>query len=217
MLTETIPAGLLLICLVLFFPINLHNVLVVHQASSAVRSYSEVSRPSSVALGLDVLGTTTHFFEASLYPILVLTNAMSKLSILKFSFPKTGNVCLLNLGLLLTAVGSLLVFWRVNTRANYATSWETREKHKLATCGPHWGLRQPFYPTCFLTFIELLATLPSWLTLMLLVSIPRYLSVSIQKDKLLEKRFGHKYPEYRRRADRSLLNLRTRRGEKQNG
>jgi protein-S-isoprenylcysteine O-methyltransferase Ste14 len=214
MLTETVAASFLLICVAFFFSINLHNILVFHRSSSPLRSYVEVDRPSSVASGSAVLGTTVYFVEASFYPLLVLTNSISTLSVFEFSFPKTATVCLLALGLLLTAAGYSIFLWRVTVRGKYATSWKMRENHKLVTCGPYRYVCHPSYLAYLMMFIGLFATWPSWLTLIPLVSIPGYLSVSIQEEKLLERRFGQQYLEHRRRTGCFLPNLKRHR-EKQ--
>jgi protein-S-isoprenylcysteine O-methyltransferase Ste14 len=215
MITETIAASFLLVCPAFFFSINLHNTLVVHRSSCSVRSYAEVDRPSGVAPGSAVLGTTAYFLKASFYPILVLTNSTSGLSVFNFGFPNTPMVCLLTLGLLLTAGGYSLFLWSTTSRGKYATSWEMRENHKLVTCGPYRYVRHPSYFANFIMFIGLFAIWPSWLTLIPLVCIPGYLLVSIQEEKLLERRFDQQYLEYRRRTGRFLPNIKRHRGKEE--
>lgn len=93
MVMETAAASFVLVCLGFFFSINLHNVLVVHRSSRAVRSYAEVDGPSGLALASAIPGTRADFVQAISYPILVLTSPISTLSAFDFRFSNTAHVC----------------------------------------------------------------------------------------------------------------------------
>jgi protein-S-isoprenylcysteine O-methyltransferase Ste14 len=202
MITETIAAGFLLICLGLFFSINLYNFLAVHRSSRGVRSYAEVDRSSSAASGLAVLGTTAYFAEASFYPLLVSTNSISTLSIFNVNFPNTDTTCLLTSGLLLTAGGYSPLLWSITARCKYAPFLEMQENRKRVTCGPYRHVCHLSYLAHLMIFIGLFATWPGWLTLIPLSSIPGHFSVNIKEDKLIERRFGQQYLEYRTKTRR---------------
>jgi protein-S-isoprenylcysteine O-methyltransferase Ste14 len=207
MLMETIIASFLLICLGLFFAVNLHNILVTHRTEDAVTPHAEIDRPSGISVSMATLGTLVYFIEAILHPLLVLANLVSLLSPFAFGLQPTFTPYARILGLLLTTFGYFLFLWSVVARGQYATSWAMRDKHKLVTLGPYRYVRHPSYLAYFSMFIGLLAIWPSWLTLIPLIAIPGYFRVTFQEEKLLEQRFGREYMKYQKKTGRFIPKL----------
>ena len=56
----------------------------------------------------------------------------------------------------------------------------------------------------FLMFIGFLLTWPNILTIVPLVAIPGYLSLTSREEEMLIARFGNKYVEYKKRVGRYL-------------
>lgn len=210
MLMETIIASFLLICLGLFFAVNLHNILVTHRTEDEVTPHAEIDRPSGITVSMAALGTLVYFIETILHPLLVLANSISLLSPFVFGLQPTFIPYAQISGLLLTTFGYSLFLWSVVARGQYATSWAMRHKHKLVTLGPYRYVRHPSYLAYFFMFIGLLAIWPSWLTLIPLVAIPGYFRVTFQEDKLLEQRFGREYLKYQKKTGRFIPKFRQR-------
>jgi protein-S-isoprenylcysteine O-methyltransferase Ste14 len=216
MLIETVAACLVLIFLVLFSSINLHNILVIHKPGGATRSHAEIDRPSGVIVGLAALGTVVYFCEATLYSIITLINSVTSMSLFTFILPNTLILWMQIIGLILTSSGFFLSSWSVIARGKYATSWKMGDNHKLVTRGPYRYIRHPSYLAYFAMFIGLFAIWPGWLTLIPLTAIPGYVRVTAQEEKLLETRFGQQYSEYRSRTGPFAPKLKTRRDQKRN-
>jgi protein-S-isoprenylcysteine O-methyltransferase Ste14 len=217
MLMETIIACYLLICLVLFSSINLHNILVFHRTDDNVKPHKEIDEPSGFVAGVAALGTFAYFLEALLYPSLVLADFPFSLSVFNLSLPTTFAIPSQVMGLFLTAIGYSLFLWSVIVRGRYATSWAMRDNHKLVTWGPYRYVRHPSYLAYFLMFTGLIAIWPSWLTLIPLVAVPSYFRVTLEEERLLEQRFGSQYLNYQKKTRRFIprLRQRTRTQEKQ--
>lgn len=207
---ETIIASFLLICLGLFFAVNLHNILVTHRTEDEVTPHAEIDRPSGITVSMAALGTLVYFIETILHPLLVLANSISLLSPFVFGLQPTFIPYAQISGLLLTTFGYSLFLWSVVARGQHATSWAMRHKHKLVTLGPYRYVRHPSYLAYFFMFIGLLAIWPSWLTLIPLVAIPGYFRVTFQEDKLLEQRFGREYLKYQEKTGRFIPKFRQR-------
>lgn len=213
---ETVAACFLPICLGLFFSINMYNILVFHRPTGDMKAHAEVDHPSGMIVGLAAFGTIIYFAEAAFYPVLVLANLVPSLSVFTFMFSSTLMLHAQILGLLLTAIGYFLFSWSIIARGRYATSWEMRDNHKLVTWGPYRYVRHPSYLAYFAMFTGLFAIWPSWLTLVPLVAIPSYFSVTLQEERLLEQRFGCEYLEYQRNTGRFIPKLKTHSREEQN-
>jgi protein-S-isoprenylcysteine O-methyltransferase Ste14 len=217
MLMETIIACFLLACLTVFFSINLHNILVFHRSVDKTSPDSEADYPSGIIVDLAALGTIVYFVEATFYPLFVLANSVSLLSVFTLVAPGLLTPYGQVLGLVLTAFGYFLFLWSVITRGKYATSWTMRENHVLVTWGPYRHVRHPSYLAYFLMFIGLLLVWPSWLSLIPLVAIPAYFSVTFQEEKLLERRFGEEYSEYQSKTGRFVPGLKVHDEKVRNG
>jgi protein-S-isoprenylcysteine O-methyltransferase Ste14 len=209
MLMETVMACFLLVCLIVFFSINLHNVLVVHKHADKTTPHAEVDHPSGLIFDLAALGTIVYFVEAASYTLLILTNSVSVLTVAGFTFSDMFALYAQILGLLLTALGYFLFLWSVVARGKYATSWTMRENHRLVTWGPYRLVRHPSYLAYFAMFIGFLFAWPSWLSLIPLIAIPGYFQVTFQEERLLERRFGEEYLKYQRKTGRFIPRIKT--------
>jgi protein-S-isoprenylcysteine O-methyltransferase Ste14 len=209
MIMETAMACFLLACLIVFFSINLHNVLIVHKHTDKTTSHAEVEHPSGLIFDLVALGTIVYFVEAASYPILILTSSISVLRVAGFTVSDTFAFYAQILGLLLTALGYFLFLWSVVARGKYATSWAMRENHSLVTWGPYRLVRHPSYLAYFAMFIGFLFAWPSWLSLIPLIAIPGYFQVTFQEERLLELRFGEEYLKYQRKTGRFIPRIKT--------
>jgi len=207
MLTETIVAVFLLICIGCFFSVALYNIFRVHRLKSRVKAYAEVKRPSDFVVGFAALGTFAYFLEVLLYLFLVFTGLYSVLSTLSFHFNFPFILHLQLLGLVLTATGYFIFIWSVIVRGKYAVSWEMPENHMLVTQGPYRYVRHPSYLGYFLMFFGLFFLWPNLFTLFPLVAIPGYFRISFEEEKLLVQRFGDAYIEYQKKTGRFIPKL----------
>jgi protein-S-isoprenylcysteine O-methyltransferase Ste14 len=215
MFMETVTACFLLTCLVIFFSINLHNVLVVHKHSEEKPPRAEVSHPSGLIFDVAALGTVVYFFEVAAYPFLILTSSVSVLSAVTFIIPDGLAFYAQIFGLFLTASGYFLFLWSVVARGKYASSWAMRENHRLVTWGPYRLVRHPSYLAYFVMFIGLLFIWPTWLSLIPLIAIPGYFQITLQEERLLERRFGEEYLKYQRKTGRFIPRIKTQTKEEQ--
>jgi len=83
MLTETIIAAFLLICVGCFFSVVLHNILRVHKLTRQVKTYAEVERPSDFVVGVSALGTFAYFLEVLLYLLIHFSSPSAQSSIIR--------------------------------------------------------------------------------------------------------------------------------------
>jgi protein-S-isoprenylcysteine O-methyltransferase Ste14 len=209
MLTETIIAILLLICLACFSSINLHNILIVHKRrEDNVSSYAEVERPSGFVAGIAALGTLIYFLETLIYSFLVFLGSFSVLYAYPFFFQLPFTLYMQILGLILTLSGYSLFIWSVIARNVYAVSWEMPGNQKLVTWGPYSYVRHPSYLGYFLVFFGLFFIWPGLFTLLPLAAIPGYYNITFEEEKLLMQRFGDEYLRYQKRAGRFIPKLR---------
>ncbi|HXX88551.1 MAG TPA: isoprenylcysteine carboxylmethyltransferase family protein [Candidatus Acidoferrum sp.] len=209
MLMETVTACFLLICLIVFFSMNLHNVLVVHEHSDKKPQQAEVDRPSGLIFNAVALGTVVYFFEAVSYSLLILTSSISVMSVVAFTVSDGLAFHAQIFGMLLTAFGYFLFLWSVATRGKYASSWAMRENHRLVTWGPYRLVRHPSYLAYFAMFIGFLFIWPTWLSLIPLIAIPAYYQVTLQEERLLERRFGEEYLKYQQKTGRFIPRIKT--------
>jgi len=207
MLIETTIAIILLICLVCFSTVNLHNILIVHKRRSTAKVYAEVEHPSSLFVSLGAIGTFVYFLEILIYMFLAFTDNLFVLyaPIHYFQLPFAFYMQLL--GIILTFLGYFFSIWSVIARGKYATSWEMPENHKLITWGPYHYVRHPSYLGYFLMFFGLFFLWPTLFTLAPMVAIPGYYRVAIKEEKLLLQRFGNEYAEYQKKTGRFIIKL----------
>ncbi|NWF87431.1 isoprenylcysteine carboxylmethyltransferase family protein [Candidatus Bathyarchaeota archaeon] len=204
MLVEFIVATVLLVCLVCFFLVNLHNILVVHKRRSHAKVSAEVEHPSGFIVNIAGFGTFVYFFEALVYLFLVF----SGLIFLLYDAPLFFGLLLVPytqvLGLMSTIIGYFLFIWSVIARGQYATSWGMPENQKLVTWGPYKYVRHPSYLGYFLMFFGLLLIWSNLFTLIPLSAIPGYLRVVVKEEKLLVQRFGDEYLDYQKKTGRFI-------------
>ena len=215
MFMETVTVCFLLTCLIVFFSMNLYNVLVVHEYSDKKPPRAEVDRPSGLIFNTAALGTVVYFFEVFSYSLLVLTSSVSVLSVVAFTVSDGLAFYAQIFGMLLTAFGHFLFLWSVAARRKYASSWAMRENHRLVTWGPYRLVRHPSYLAFFAMFIGFLFIWPTWLSLIPLIAIPGYYQVTLQEERLLERRFGEEYLKYQKKTGRFIPRIKTHAEEKQ--
>ena len=204
MLTETVVATFLLVCLGCFFSVNLHNILKVHKRRNGVKTFAEVERPLGFIVGLAAVGTIVYFLEALSYPFLVFTGLISMLCVFPFHFQVPFMFHMQILGLVLTSVGYFLFTWSVVVRGRYAVSWEMPEDQRLVTWGPYRYVRHPSYLGYFLMFFGLFFLWSNLFTLFPLVAIPGYFRVTFEEERLLVERFGDEYVQYQKKTGRFI-------------
>lgn len=202
MLSESLIASFLTICLACFCSVNLHNILITHKRREKGESYAEIEGPSGFIVSTAALGTLLYFLGVCLYVFVTFSSVVPSPNGLPLTIQLPFTVYLQVLGLATIGVGYSLFIWSVIARGRYASSWEMRANHKLVTWGPYRYVRHPSYLGYFLMFLGFLALWPSLFTLMPLVAIPGYVKVTAREERLLEQRFGNEYKEYQRRTGR---------------
>jgi len=207
MLPETIVAFILLVCLLCFAIVNLHNILIVHRSKRNIRVYAEKEHPSGLIVYAAGVGTLVYFLGVSVYLFLVFAGliSLSYTSIFYVQFPLM--VYMQFLGLALTAVGYGVFIWSIVARGTYAVSWKMPEDQKLVTWGPYKRVRHPSYLGYFLMFFGLFFLWTNPLTFFPLLAIPGYFRVTSQEEKLLIQRFGEEYLEYQKTTGRFIPRL----------
>jgi protein-S-isoprenylcysteine O-methyltransferase Ste14 len=202
MLSEIILALFILVCLIVFFILNLINFI--KTKDRRLKAYAEIERPSGIAFELTVLGTFFFFLESFIYSFLVFTEHISliNLPLLKIQFEHDSYIQFL--GIILTFFGYFIFLWSVFARGRYATAWEMPENHKLVTWGPYRYVRHPSYLAYFLMFFGLFFMLLNFLALLPLIAIPGYIKITEYEEKLLIKRFGEKYIEYQKKTGKFI-------------
>ena len=208
MLNETVIAFFLLICLVCFSLVNLHNILRTHKRTSARKASAEVARPSGFIVGVAALGTFAYALEVLFYEFLVFSGNNSVLSSLPVQFQFLSLFFLQLAGLVLSFTGYFLFVWSVIARGRYSVSWEMPEDQKLVTWGPYRYVRHPSYLGYFLMFIGFFFLWPSVFALFPLLAIPGYYKITFEEEKLLAKRFGDAFAEYQKKTRRLIPKIR---------
>jgi hypothetical protein len=85
MLTETVAAVFLSVCVGCFFSVNLYNILK-FKTKSGVKVHAEVQHLPMFSVSLAAVGTAAYFLEVFLYIILVFTQLISTLRGFPFYF-----------------------------------------------------------------------------------------------------------------------------------
>ena len=196
MLSEIMVASFLLVCLVCFLSVNLHNILKSRRHRGHAKAHAEVSRPAGVILAMAGVGTLLYFATVLAYLVLVYSGALTWLD--RVRFPLTPYVQVP--GLVLTAVGYGIFIWSVLARGKYAVSWAMPEDQRLVNWGPYAYVRHPSYLAYFLMFTGLFLLWPGIITILPLVAVPGYIRATSEEEKLLLKRFGADYAEYQRKT-----------------
>ncbi|MGC8999053.1 MAG: hypothetical protein ACP5JW_06655 [Candidatus Bathyarchaeia archaeon] len=73
MLPETLVAGFLAACLIIFYGVNLYNIKKHRKLKEGLKYKAEVESPKCLLSVLAALGTFALFIESALYIVLVLT------------------------------------------------------------------------------------------------------------------------------------------------
>ena len=207
MLAETAVAFFLLVCLVAFFAVNLHNISRARVRGQAAGARAGSIRPSSLFVGLAMIGTLFYFLAAFSYLFLAFSGSTPALCRFSCYLPAP-TVHMQIPGLILTAAGYGLFIWSVVSRGRYAVSWQMPETQKLVTWGPYRYVRHPSYLGYFLMFLGLFFLWPHVLTMLSWVAILGYVRASFDEEKLLVQHFGDEYEEYRTKVGRFIPRLR---------
>jgi len=202
MLADFFIALVLLVCFVCFASVNLHNILVTHKRTNRVKSVAEVERPVGLVVGVAANGTVVYFVEALLYQMIVFSGNDFVLSDLPLQLPS--NAYLQLVGVALTLIGYFLFIWSVRARGRYSVSWAMPEDQKLVTWGPYRYVRHPSYLGYFLMFLGFFLMWSNLLALFPLFAVPGYYRVTAEEERLLSKRFGEAYQEYRKKTGRFI-------------
>jgi len=118
--------------LLLFFAVNIRNVLYGRRSRGSFESYAEVPTPRNIYKGLAGFGTITFFLFSIVYAVVGLSGSTDPLGVAAVALPP-GLGFASALGLSLLAAGVLLFVWSVSARGRYPVSWEMPEDHRLVT------------------------------------------------------------------------------------
>lgn len=142
---------------------------------------------------------------------------ISFIALFQLIFPDYGRFNLFNnnptkmFGLTLFLLGTSLSIWAKRTLGkNWTTGWEYQIKkdHELVTNGPFKFTRNPIY--CGLTLMSLgfeLSLSSILLFAVILIFPPAFYLQAKREELILEKHFGEKYEEYKRRTKLFLPEL----------
>ena len=210
MLSECAVAVFLLACVIVFFSVNLHNIVRFRKRRGDAKAHAKVERPFGLAVALAAVGTMVYFAITLLFPFSVFAFASfsSVLSVFPFGyqFPFIDYVQVS--GFVFTLFGYSVFIWSVIARGKYAVSWDMPENQKLVTGGPYRYVRHPSYLGYFLMFIGLFLLWPGVFTFFPLLAIPGYYRVTFEEERLLTLHFGEKYREYQQKTGRFIPKLR---------
>lgn len=206
MLSEFHIACFLVVCLAVFFSLNLFNLTRTLQSrrGKTTKAYAEVKRPRGFFFALTAFGKLFFFLESMAYPFLVFTGLFRSGEHFPLQLHFQHDLYVQVLGILLEMSGYFLFLWSVLERGRYSVSWEMRENHNLVTWGPYRYVRHPSYSAYFLMFFGLFFLLLDLVALVPLVAIPGYVSLTTYEEQLLITRFGNEYVEYQKRTGRFL-------------
>lgn len=216
LLTETFMAVFLLVCLVFFFSVNVHNILEGQRFRRVEKAYAKVERPAGFVMNLAAIGTMVYFLEVLSYLLLVFTGLTFAVYDFPFLFQLPPMFAMRVTGLVFTSAGYCLFVWSVIVRGRYAVSWEMPTSQRLITFGPYRYVRHPSYLGYFLMFLGLLFLWPNMFTVFPLIAIPGYCYVTLSEERLLIQRFGDEYISYQRKTGRFIPKFRSTSAPKQN-
>jgi len=169
------------------------------------RDTANDDEPPKTALGAAALSTLLLFSIVFLFSVgwfippvnhfLVLIRFISPSPILGF------------IGVFLFCGGVLLNGWSRFARKNMASSWEMANDHRLVTTGPYAWIRHPSYSSYLICILSVNFLIPSVLSLLLLLGIPAYYSISRYEEELLISQFGDEYHRYMRQTGRFIPHI----------
>jgi len=195
-MAPSIVSVALSLLLLLFFAVNISNIVTGRQARSASESHAEIPTPRNVYTGLAAIGTLTFFLFSLVYAAAGLTGSTDPLGFATVALSPLLGAALTQLGFSLLAAGVLLFAWSVVARGRYSVSWEMPEDHRLVTWGPYRYVRHPSYAGYFLMFIGLPLLTHNTVHLLPLMAVPGYVHLVEAEERLLAARFGDEYHRY---------------------
>ncbi len=210
MLSEFAVAGFLLVCVMVFFSVNLYNIVTFRRRRGGAKARAKVERTFGLAVSLAALGTAVYFAATLLFLLVALAFAsfISVLSAFPFGcqFPFIDYMQVS--GFIFTLFGYSVFIWSVIARGKYAVSWDMPESHELVTWGPYRYVRHPSYLGYFLMFIGFFLLWPGVFTFFPLLAIPGYYQLTFEEERLLTLHFGEYYLGYQQRTGRFVPRFR---------
>jgi len=206
-MTPSIVSVALSLLLLLFFAVNIRNIITGRQTRSASESHAEIPAPRNVYTGLAVIGTLSFFLFSLVYAVAGLTGSTDPLGFATVTLSPLPGAALTQLGLSLLAAGVLLFVWSVVARGRFSVSWEMPEDHRLVTWGPYRYVRHPSYAGYFLMFIGLPLLTQNTVHLLPLIAVPGYVHLVEAEERLLAARFGDEYHKYAMSTGRFIPDL----------
>lgn len=107
-------------------------------------------------------------------------------------------------GLFLFCGGVLLNGWSRFVRKDMASSWDMTDDHRLVTTGPYGWIRHPSYSSYLICILGVNFLIPSLFSILLLMGIPAYYSISLHEEELLISQFGDEYRQYMQQTGRFI-------------
>ncbi len=202
MLSETVTAGFLIVCLAVFFTVNLHNVLRFRQSRKNKKVHAEIRRPKNFTLSLAAFGTLLFFLESVFFSFLAFAGFTHALQVFPLQLQFQYDSYVQIVGIVLTGTGYFLFIWSVIARGKYAVSWAMSENHRLVTWGPYRYVRHPSYLGYFLMFSGFFLIWLNLVTLLPLVGVLGYVRATLAEEELLIRRFGEEYIKYLEKTGR---------------
>ena len=181
--------------LLLFFGVNLHNVIIGVSARRGKASREEVPSPGGLWTTLGSIGTITFFVEAAVYGFLGLSGRGDPVQTVLVPIPVLFGAMGI-LGLALVAGGVSLFLWSVAARGRYSVSWDMPEDHRLVTWGPYRYVRHPSYSGYFIMFLGLAVMVNTPAVLVPMLAVAGYAGLVNAEERLLVARFGDEYRRY---------------------
>ena len=200
-------SAVLLGLLLLFFGVNLHNVLTSYRARSGRVTGAEAPRPGGLWVALASIGAFSFFVEATVYGLLGLFGFIDPVQMVLVPIPGLFGA-MSALGLVLVAGGVILFLWSVVARGRYSVSWEMPLDHRLVTWGPYRYVRHPSYSGYFLMFMGLALTVNNPMVLVPRLAVAGYARLVDAEERLLTARFGDEYRRYAEATGRFTPRLR---------
>jgi protein-S-isoprenylcysteine O-methyltransferase Ste14 len=144
----------------------------------------------------------TNFIETGILVLQVLQS-------LYFPLPVTPyDRAILYIGIIMYATGMIFAFlgkFGLDRVWGIPGEHKSRQQHTLVTDGIYTYSRNPIYVGIFLIFTGFSIAIKSWLVILRLPLFIYLYRSAVKEEKLLEKKFGKKYSDYKARTPRFLL------------
>ncbi len=186
MLPESVVAGALALCVVLFFAVRS-----AWDSRKLPPDRSAADLPAGL-LALGYAGLAAFALVTIAYPVLFVFGRIDLLtrSVFQLRFP--GDTVVQLAGMAMLAAGLALVFW----------SLHAIDPGTLTTKGPYKRLRHPMYTGYLYAFAGLFPLTLNILALAPLLLIPAQIAVARHEETALEARYGTAYRVYAARTGR---------------